>query len=65
MTTPRFLTVDEASALTHFAKQTLYRRTCERSIPFTKVGGKLLFPEDKLLDWLNAHTFVPSNGKAR
>ena len=56
---PRYLTVSEASELTRLARQTLYRRVCERRIPFTKAGSRLLFPEDKLLAWLDKHTVEP------
>ena len=50
----KYLTVDEAAALTRLSRQTLYRRSCERSIPTVRVGGRLLFPEDELREWIDA-----------
>ncbi len=59
--TSRYLTVSEASAITRLARQTLYKMVCQRSIPFTKAGGRLLFREDKLLAWLEANAFSPED----
>ena len=58
-TSTKYLTIREASDLTRLAVQTLYRRACERSIPFTKSGGRLVFSEAKLTAWLDKHSFEP------
>ena len=60
----QFLTVTEAAELLRLKPQTLYRRVCERSIAFTKTGGRLLFSRLLLMESLQRATFIPSNGKS-
>lgn len=49
-----FLTIDQASDLTHLAKQTIYQLVCERKIPYLKRKGskRLLFSSEDLKNWL-------------
>ena len=35
----------------------IYTLVRKRKIPFTKLGGKLLFDEKKIKDWVAAQTF--------
>jgi len=60
---PHLLTIQEASELTRLSVKTLYNATCKRTIPFTKLGGKLLFDEAKLVAWIEEHSFDPKGGK--
>ena len=44
--------INDASAITGLAVQTIYDKACKRTIPHYKQGGKLLFFETELLDWV-------------
>ena len=37
----------------HPTKQTIYRWTCNKSIPFEKHGKKIFFDKDKIIEWDN------------
>jgi excisionase family DNA binding protein len=50
----RYLTLKEAAAFLKIAPQTLYGKTCRRSIPFIKQGKHVLFAESELVSYLNA-----------
>jgi excisionase family DNA binding protein len=51
-----YLSVTEASEYLGIAKQTIYKYTSERFIPFKKVGKKLYFKKSELNEWLDAAT---------
>ena len=51
----RFLTVDEAAELLRVRKQTIYKWICERRIPSLSLGGRTLFDQQELLEWLDKH----------
>ncbi len=55
----RLLTISEASELTRLTVKTLYTYTCKRLIPFTKLRGKVLFDEDRLIRWIQEHAVEP------
>jgi excisionase family DNA binding protein len=55
----RLLTIQEASALTRLRPKTLYSYTSQRTVPFVKLGGRVLFDEDRLLKWIEAHKVEP------
>jgi excisionase family DNA binding protein len=55
----KLLTISEASELTRLTVKTLYSKVCRREVPFTKLGGKLLFDEDRLRKWIDEHSVEP------
>lgn len=56
---PRWLTIDEASTYTGFAKGTLYHMVSDRRIPFVKKGRSLRFDRAALDEWMEKD-MVPS-----
>jgi len=44
------LTIDEAAEFLSLSKQTLYGKTSKREIPFYKVGKRLYFNQQELVD---------------
>ncbi len=65
----KLLTIAEASGITRLSVKTLYSKVCRREVPFTKLGGKLLFDEDRLRKWIDDHSVEPTaaaaSGRAR
>lgn len=53
----RLIGILEAAELLSTSESHLRRLVYERRITFVKVGGKLRFREDDLLDWLDEQTF--------
>jgi excisionase family DNA binding protein len=49
-----YLKIDDVSKKLSIAKSTLYSYVGKNKIPFIKLGGKLLFPEIDLTNWLNS-----------
>ena len=54
----KFLTVEEVTKLINLSKPSVYRLTSQKKIPHIKLAGKILFPEDVLMKWINSK-FVP------
>ena len=54
----KFLTVEEVTKLINLSKPSVYRLTSQKQIPHIKLAGKILFPEDVLMKWINSK-FVP------
>ena len=52
----RLLTVDEAAAALRLKKSTLYKYSSSRRIPVVRLGGKLLFSERRLQEWIDARS---------
>ena len=48
---PRFLRVEEVADLLRCKKRTIYDMVEQNRIPFRKVGGRLLFDLDEIIDW--------------
>jgi excisionase family DNA binding protein len=55
----KILNIGEAAALTRLKTSTLYAYIARRKVPFIKVGSRVLFDEEALLNWLQAHTLEP------
>jgi excisionase family DNA binding protein len=49
-----YLKIDDVSKMLNIAKSTLYSYVGKNKIPVIKIGGKLLFPEIDLTNWLNS-----------
>lgn len=50
----RYLTTDEAAQLLRIKRQTLYKWICEKKIPSLSLGGKTLFDEAELMEWIES-----------
>ena len=48
---PRFLKVDEVAALLRCKRRTIYDMVEQGRIPHRKVGGRLLFDLDEIIEW--------------
>lgn len=48
---PRFLKVNEVAALLRCKRRTIYDMVEQGRIPHRKVGGRLLFDLDEIIDW--------------
>lgn len=55
----KFLTVDDAADILRVKPQTLYKWICERKIPSYAVGGRTLFDEAELIEWVASTRRVP------
>jgi excisionase family DNA binding protein len=48
---PRFLKVAEVTALLRCKGRTIYDMVEQERIPYRKVGGRLLFDADEIIEW--------------
>jgi excisionase family DNA binding protein len=48
---PRFLKVNEVAALLRCKSRTIYDMVEQKRIPYRKVGGRLLFDADEIIEW--------------
>lgn len=46
------ITLNEAASFLNVSKTALYHRTCKNKIPCIRVGGKILFSKNELINWL-------------
>jgi excisionase family DNA binding protein len=53
------LSIKEASELTGLSVATLYKYKLLRTVPFVKIGRRLLFDEDRLVAWIDGHRSEP------
>ena len=51
-TDEHYMTGDEVCALLHISRRTLQTLRDERLVPYTTIGGKLLYPESALYEVL-------------
>lgn len=48
-----FINIKEASKLIRYSVSSIYRKVCERTIPFHKIGSKrIVFKPKELLEWI-------------
>jgi excisionase family DNA binding protein len=57
--TKQTLSVPEASAMLGLRRSTLYKYTCQRVIPYYKLGSRILFDEQKLRSWMESRAVEP------
>jgi excisionase family DNA binding protein len=48
---PRFLKVEEIANLLRCKRRTIYDMVEQGRIPYRKVGGRLLFDADEIIEW--------------
>lgn len=48
---PRFLKVEEVASLLRCKKRTIYDMVEQERIPHRKVGGRLLFDLNEIIEW--------------
>jgi len=54
-----FLNLDEAAEFLRLSKSFLYKNTSQKTIPFRKIGKKLLFERSELQAWADAGRVSP------
>lgn len=59
MVSRKLLTVNEVSAYTGLAPDTIYTMVSQRRIPFVKVGRLVKFDQAMLEAWIKQHTVMP------
>ena len=47
------LTAEEAAAFLNYELPTIYKRTSQKTIPHSKIGGKVMFRRSRLLQWIS------------
>ena len=55
----KLLDVQEASNMLHLSVSTLYKMTCRKTIPYIKIGSRVLFDEKELNEWLKGKIVEP------
>ncbi len=50
------LTIKEISKILKISESTLYRWVHKRAIPFVKLGGKLLFSQDDIQEYIKKNS---------
>lgn len=55
----KYLSITQAAQLLGLSTSTLYKKTSARSIPFFKLGGRVLFNEEILERWIRSHAVQP------
>jgi len=57
----KILTIRELSEYIKLSVPTIYRYTSTRTIPHLKLGGKLVFEQDKIDAWLEESIRMPGD----
>ena len=60
-----YMTGDEVCALLHISRRTLQTLRDERLVPYTTIGGKLLYPESALYEVLKKNTGISDGSENR
>ena len=55
----KYLSISQAAQLMGLSTSTVYKKTSARSIPFFKLGGKVLFDAEILDRWIRTHAVEP------
>jgi excisionase family DNA binding protein len=58
------LSIKEASELVGLSVPTLYKYVLLRTVPFVKLGTRVLFDEDRLETYVNEHRREPAKASA-
>jgi excisionase family DNA binding protein len=56
------LDIRQASATLGLKPSTLYKMVCQRRLPFTKLGTRLLFSPERLAEWVAERSVEPLSG---
>jgi excisionase family DNA binding protein len=56
------LDIRQASATLGLKPSTLYKMVCQRRVPFTKLGTRLLLNPEKLSEWVAERSVEPVSG---
>jgi len=49
----KYLTIEDVSKVTTLAKSTLYSYVYYKTIPFLRIGGRIVFEEKDLQNWID------------
>lgn len=61
----KLLSIREASEVLGLKPSTLHKYVCERTIPFVKLGSRLLFKPESLEAWVAARAHEPEGAGKR
>jgi len=50
-----YMTADEISRYLQIPKATIYQYTMRKSIPFYKIGNRIMFTKEDIDKWVKAH----------
>lgn len=53
--------LEDACIITGLSKQSIYKMTHEKKLPFMKFGSRLVFSRRQLTIWRDEHTLSPSS----
>jgi len=53
----------EAAAFLNISPRHLWRLRQRGQIPYTRLGGRVLYPKSKLLEWIESQTISPEEVK--
>ncbi|MGA2378433.1 MAG: helix-turn-helix domain-containing protein [Spirochaetia bacterium] len=59
------LSIQQAAAFLGISTSEIYKQTSAKTIPFFKVGKRVLFSEEDLKSWLEAHRVSGEKQKAK
>ena len=57
----KFLNVEQLSELLHLKPSTIYKKVCAGTIPYIKLGGRVLFDAEVTMKWVSEHHVEPIN----
>ncbi|MFA6129761.1 MAG: helix-turn-helix domain-containing protein [Candidatus Omnitrophota bacterium] len=61
MSDRQLLKIEEIAQKLRCSKSWIYQSVALRKIPFTKLGGMLLFDESVIDEWIRKNTYAPEN----
>ena len=56
----KLLSIDETAELLGLKKPTIYKFVSRKQIPHIKLGGRLLFDQASLREWIAENSFSPT-----
>jgi len=56
-TKPTLLTVKELTPIVRLSASHIYRLVKKKKIPFVKLGGKVLFNQEKVSKWIESNSY--------
>ena len=55
----KLIDISELSEITRLKRPTLYKLVSKGTIPFIKLGSRVLFSPDAINDWIRNHEVLP------
>lgn len=58
----KLLSIKEASDFLGLRVPTIYKYVCSKKIPYVKLGSRVLFDPEKLINWIENKSVEPIKG---